>query len=217
MSRRFASFSRSTPPNNHPKEPHETRLQSHPATQQPVKVGDKVKIASNEFSVLDFLPPHKPDAQGKVAVGYPGESGTLFYVSVIGAEWIEREDRPNTTAKDDTLAALAARLGFASLVTSKTGADFKEVSVWSVREALEAAYEAGRQSAAAAVPVAEPAEQFDILLTAINRLLASCSETEKLTDEILVSAMSDPEASPIVREQAASVLQARQAVRAVQP
>lgn len=130
------------------------------ATQQPVKVGDQVQIGNGEFAVLDFLPPHKPEAQGKVAVGYAGESGTLFYVSVIGAEWIEREDR-----------AATAVLGLA--------------------------------------------EQRDMLMMAINRLLASCSETEKLTDSILVTAISDPKASPLVREQAASVLQARQAVRAV--
>ena len=111
------------------------------ATQQPVKVGDKVQIGNEEFAVLDFLPPHKPEAQGKVTVGHTEFIGTSFYVSVIGAEWIEREDR----AKDQTLASLAARLGFSSLATSNSGADFKEVSVWSMKEALEAAYEAGRR------------------------------------------------------------------------
>lgn len=52
------------------------------------------------------------------------------------------------TTKDEALTALAARLGFSSLETSNTSADFKEVAVWVVREALEAAYKAGRNAGA---------------------------------------------------------------------
>lgn len=52
------------------------------------------------------------------------------------------------TTKDETLTALAARLGFPSLETSNTSTDFKEVAVWVVREALEAAYKAGRNAGA---------------------------------------------------------------------
>lgn len=36
-----------------------------------------------------FSHPHKPSSEGKVSL----ENGMEYYVSVIGAEWIEREDR----------------------------------------------------------------------------------------------------------------------------
>ena len=48
----------------------------------------------------------------------------------------------------DTIETIARRLlDFSTLDTTRTSADFREVAVWSVREALEAAYEAGRQAA----------------------------------------------------------------------
>jgi len=52
------------------------------------------------------------------------------------------------TTREDTLAFIAKRLlDFDTLETTVTSADFREVAVWSVREALEAAYEAGRRAA----------------------------------------------------------------------
>ncbi|MCA9273782.1 MAG: hypothetical protein KDA31_12150 [Phycisphaerales bacterium] len=49
---------------------------------------------------------------------------------------------------DGPLEAIAKRLlDFDTLETTVTSADFREVAVWSVLEALEAAYEAGRRSA----------------------------------------------------------------------
>lgn len=59
-----------------------------------VRVGDIVKVDGEETMVTYFRPPHKPAASGKVTVqsngaGLNGE----FYVGVIGAVWIEREDR----------------------------------------------------------------------------------------------------------------------------
>jgi hypothetical protein len=42
-----------------------------------------------------FRTPHKPASEGKVSVAaLDGTGGTReYYVSVIGAQWIEREDR----------------------------------------------------------------------------------------------------------------------------
>lgn len=70
------------------------------ATGEEVKVGSRCKSASNyDYEVEYFKPPHKPSSEGKISVrlvdpltGYKG-SISEFYVSVIGAKWIEREDR----------------------------------------------------------------------------------------------------------------------------
>jgi hypothetical protein len=72
------------------------------ATGQPVKRGDfLVKTGegslAGEYFVTDFRPPHKPSSEGKITVRLAGKSSAYwsgeFYVSVFGAEWIEREDR----------------------------------------------------------------------------------------------------------------------------
>jgi len=64
------------------------------ATQKPVKFGDPVTLNGQQFTVDSFRKPHKPDSEGKVSLRqgnwpFPSE----VYVSIIGAEWIEREDR----------------------------------------------------------------------------------------------------------------------------
>lgn len=65
------------------------------ATGQPVAEGDRVAISGESAEVIYFRPPHKPSSEGHVVVAF----GPLvcesreFYVSVIGARWIEREDR----------------------------------------------------------------------------------------------------------------------------
>lgn len=49
---------------------------------------------------------------------------------------------------NEVLAAIARRLGFDSLETRNSDRlDFREVAVWQVHEALEAAYAAGVQAA----------------------------------------------------------------------
>jgi hypothetical protein len=49
---------------------------------------------------------------------------------------------------NEELLAIARRLGFITLTTRNSDRlDFKEVAVWQVREALEAAYEAGKRDA----------------------------------------------------------------------
>jgi hypothetical protein len=57
-----------------------------------VKIGDTVEIDGTTFTVTSFRKPHKPASSGKVSVRWNGPS-TEFYVGVIGAEWVEREDR----------------------------------------------------------------------------------------------------------------------------
>jgi hypothetical protein len=75
---------------------------------QEVEVGDVVYLPLNRDDPSDtrvrrlvvecFRPPHKPSSSGKVTVRETfagGESVTHeYYVGVIGATWIEREDRP---------------------------------------------------------------------------------------------------------------------------
>ena len=66
--------------------------------------------------------------------------------------WLCKEppNMPTTTTdiKDQQLAEIAARvLGIATLDTQKCDSlDFHDLAVWSIRKALEAAYEAGRRA-----------------------------------------------------------------------
>lgn len=72
-----------------------TKSQKGITVGQDVKVGDKVRLLHLGLcEVTFFRPPHKPSSEGKInlkAIGAKVESE--FYVKVIGAEWIEREDR----------------------------------------------------------------------------------------------------------------------------
>jgi len=66
-----------------------------------VKVGDIVETGKGEEVVVEyFAEPHKPSSSGKVSVKpnrKQGEDEVIFsrefFVSIIDAEWIEREDR----------------------------------------------------------------------------------------------------------------------------
>jgi hypothetical protein len=60
-------------------------------------------------------------------------------------------DTPDTAALDQLFTAIAKRhLGIATLESRRSDRlDFHEVAVWAVRDALRAAWEAGRASAAA--------------------------------------------------------------------
>jgi hypothetical protein len=62
-----------------------------------VKVGDAVTTFRDEDgTVTDVEEPRKPSSTGRVYVKftYPNASLTKeFFPSVIGAEWVEREDR----------------------------------------------------------------------------------------------------------------------------
>ena len=64
------------------------------ATGKPVELGDIVKIDGADHTVTYFCEPHSPASSGKVNVDPPISNGSpTIYVSGIGAEWIEREDR----------------------------------------------------------------------------------------------------------------------------
>ena len=59
-----------------------------------VKVGDTVVVNSEVLTVTYFRKPTSPASSGKVSVKSTGSAyDAEYYVSVIGAEWIEREDR----------------------------------------------------------------------------------------------------------------------------
>lgn len=64
------------------------------ATQKPVTKGDLLTLNGATVAVQDFPQPHKPASSGKVTVWDDvNQQASTYYVSVIGAEWIEREDR----------------------------------------------------------------------------------------------------------------------------
>lgn len=66
------------------------------ATQQLVQIGDIVTIGARRYKVDHFARPHKPASEGKVSLipaTNPNAQARELYVSTIGAEWIEREDR----------------------------------------------------------------------------------------------------------------------------
>lgn len=62
------------------------------ATQLPVQIGDCVTIGGDPYTVHYFARPHKPSSSGKITVRTLGLC-LEYYVGVIGAEWIEREDQ----------------------------------------------------------------------------------------------------------------------------
>ena len=64
-------------------------------TGKEVQVGDEVTLRDGEkVEVVNFNKPHKPSSQGKINIRpLNSEWSHEYYVSVIGAEWIDREDR----------------------------------------------------------------------------------------------------------------------------
>ncbi len=68
-------------------------------TQQEVKVGDEVTTSKGQTLIVkSFNQPHKPSSSGLVELSdtsavYGKDATFEMYVGVIGAEWIEREDR----------------------------------------------------------------------------------------------------------------------------
>ena len=62
-----------------------------------VKVGDTIKVERRdqtvELRVDYFKEPHKPSSSGKVIVMEPTGGTSEYFVGVIGAKWIEREDQ----------------------------------------------------------------------------------------------------------------------------
>jgi len=62
-----------------------------------VKVGDTIKVERRdqtvELRVDYFAEPHKPSSSGKVTVMESTGGTSEYFVGVIGAKWIEREDQ----------------------------------------------------------------------------------------------------------------------------
>jgi len=72
-------------------------------TNNEVKVGDSVILFDGTVGkVTYFRPPHKSSSSGKVSIRMDGDSfDSEYYVSVIGAEWVEREDRELTEPEEN--------------------------------------------------------------------------------------------------------------------
>ncbi len=80
-------------------------------TKLEVKVGDvivKDRMSSDPMAgkvtleVTDIVKPHKPGSTGKVYVRENGQlSPWAYFPSVIGAEWIEREDQGYVAPSDE--------------------------------------------------------------------------------------------------------------------
>ena len=67
-------------------------------TGEEVKVGDVItREDRRQYQVVYFREPHKSSSSGKVTVRAPDEGshsgGMEYFVSIIGAHWIEREDQ----------------------------------------------------------------------------------------------------------------------------
>lgn len=72
----------------------------YPATNKEVKIGDEIHLRNDALGlkarVEYFREPHKPASSGKVNVTVrhgDHENTAEYFVGVIGAKWIEREDR----------------------------------------------------------------------------------------------------------------------------
>lgn len=66
------------------------------STGEPVQVGDMVDLSDGEkVRVSYFRKPHNPSSSGKVTVEHVNQddSSREYFVGVIGAKWINREDR----------------------------------------------------------------------------------------------------------------------------
>lgn len=65
------------------------------ATGMLVLRGDVVQLHGKAYTVGHFSRPHAPDSEGKVALHAAGGDhfGREYYVSVIGAKWVDRRDQ----------------------------------------------------------------------------------------------------------------------------
>jgi hypothetical protein len=63
-------------------------------TNKEVRVGDTVTLRDGEEVMIGRIEkPHKPSSTGKVYVTFNNASTQSYYPSVVGAKWIDREDR----------------------------------------------------------------------------------------------------------------------------
>ena len=63
-------------------------------TGKEVQKGDVAVLRDGKTAIVNSFPkPHKPASSGLVYITTETENERGYYVAVIGAEWIEREDR----------------------------------------------------------------------------------------------------------------------------
>jgi len=77
-------------------------------SKEEVRVGDIATTLKGELvEVANFAAPHQPSCEGKVTVkrGSHANNFNEYFVSVINAEWIEREDFVSSTYPDPALDA----------------------------------------------------------------------------------------------------------------
>ncbi len=63
-------------------------------SREQVKIGDEVTLRDGvKARITHFAKPHKPASSGKVSVTTEHGREHEYYVGVIAAKWIDREDR----------------------------------------------------------------------------------------------------------------------------
>lgn len=115
-------------------------------TGKPVLPGDIHTINGFELRVAHTPEPHKPDSEGKIDFySAGGIMGPSFYCSIIGARWIEREDRAYEHPAD---AYEDFRIVFLAESARQDVPATEPEQAW--RDFLDRAIAAGRAPAAAA-------------------------------------------------------------------
>ena len=71
------------------------RLVYEGSNNAPVEIGDPVIVKGTPYYVMSITKPHKPASTGRVLCKAMTEEAWVceWFPSVIGATWIEREDR----------------------------------------------------------------------------------------------------------------------------
>jgi len=79
-----------------------------------VKVGDEVEVDGEMLEVTYFREPHKISSSGKVSVrrANTDEMSREYFVGVIRAEWIEREDRQEAITGDYIVRLTPYQFGY---------------------------------------------------------------------------------------------------------
>jgi len=69
-------------------------MKIHKETKQEVKFGSVIPFDNKQVTVVYCPPTHKPSSSGKMQARLPnGKMTQIYFCSVFGCEWIEREDR----------------------------------------------------------------------------------------------------------------------------
>lgn len=74
-------------------------------TNEEVKVEDRVQLDCKWYEVIGISRPHKSSSTGRVFLKDVDDNKFQYFPSVIGAEWIEREDKTQTRYLGDGVYA----------------------------------------------------------------------------------------------------------------